>query len=590
MQAVNRQTGGILVKLLIVLAVLAALVLAALYYVIRPAEVASVDIEALAERQAAAFDTSLPTFEAIPQSDLPPEGTRSLFDHMIAENGALPYPFEQLVDLIASYDREGAKPPQVMIPDGRSLLKGFADFNHPRVIVAANPRSADSDGDLGMPLKGRLFITFVEDANEIELISYNEQAGRFEFQLVKEYCEGCVPRIAYAPRALCLTCHQSQGPIFPVRPWEETNGQRAIADRIAATRETEKTDVYAGGTIGQPLSAPEKIDDLTDIGNVIPTVQRVWIDGCGLAGDECRRLMLELALYYLWNPGDITGLQARLPELAALQEGSWPARGIPLNNNDLNNRNPLDEPPQGFWATLRSWMSDGTEASKPRSGDTVAEFSKLPPLPPHVDPLTARDPKLVLKPGSADAVTGLAQMFSRNDQRLLEKHSGYSFENIQSAVKTEAVMAELGLGPFRRVPIMQALLRGLGVENPPGSVVTDTTKMSPPMLDGAEPLEISEGSVLKIYEKYCFACHRGNPNAELNFMAGETEVDVMAQIEETQSILDVLDYERYAGTAKAGQLMPPSTAYQRALLEKNMNEAGNDLSEMREAVPSLFDF
>ena len=32
--------------------------------------------------------------------DLPPPGTRSLFDHLVAQNDGLPYPFDQLVEMI----------------------------------------------------------------------------------------------------------------------------------------------------------------------------------------------------------------------------------------------------------------------------------------------------------------------------------------------------------------------------------------------------------------------------------------------------------------------------------------------------------
>ena len=38
--------------------------------------------------------------QLIPSDDLPPDGTRSLFDHLIAANGQIPYPFPKLVELI----------------------------------------------------------------------------------------------------------------------------------------------------------------------------------------------------------------------------------------------------------------------------------------------------------------------------------------------------------------------------------------------------------------------------------------------------------------------------------------------------------
>ncbi|MGH8459240.1 MAG: hypothetical protein ACRESV_07810, partial [Nevskiales bacterium] len=249
-----------------------------------------------------AFDPASLSYKAIPPTDLPPQGTRSLFDHIIKENGSLPYPFENLIELIASYDVEGRPPITVLIPDGRSLLKGQANFRQPRIIVAADPRPAPTDAELGPQLRGRLFMGFVEDAAEIEVISYNEQAGRFEFQLVKDYRDGGSPRLVYAKRAICTTCHAGAAPIFPVRPWEETSGQPAISAAILKARKARAGDSYHGAPLVNPLSAPETIDELTEIGNAIPSLQRVWIDGCGgdaAKGAACRRQMLKLALRYL---------------------------------------------------------------------------------------------------------------------------------------------------------------------------------------------------------------------------------------------------------------------------------------------------
>src|SRR5438132_3914798 len=177
-----------------------------------------------------------PSRSAISHEDLPPHGTRSLFDHLLAESGGLPYPFDRLLDLLRRYDADGRPPASVLIPDGRSLLKAQATFAKPRVVVAAEGSPPPSAADLGFFLRGRLFLGYVEDAREIEVISYNEAAGRYELQLVRDYFEGGVPRISYAKRSLCTSCHQGEAPIFPVRPWDETNAEPAVAERIRAAR------------------------------------------------------------------------------------------------------------------------------------------------------------------------------------------------------------------------------------------------------------------------------------------------------------------------------------------------------------------
>ena len=226
-------------------------------------------------------------------------------------------------------------------------------FEKPRIIVAADPRPAPTDAELGPLLRGRLFLGFVEDAAEIEIISYNEQAGRFEFQLVKDYREGGSPRLVYAKRAICTTCHAGAAPIFPVRPWEETTGQPAISSKVAEKRGGNAP--YHGAPIVNTLSAPETIDELTEIGNVLPPVQRVWLDGCG-AGDEgaaCRRQMLKLALRYLVQPTEFSAADPQFEALVEMQKKAWPKAGITLANGDLPNRNPFtDKPRLNLWQWL----------------------------------------------------------------------------------------------------------------------------------------------------------------------------------------------------------------------------------------------
>src|SRR5690606_18672159 len=88
--------------------------------------------------------------------------------------------------------------------------------------------------DLGVNLQNRLFLGFHEVAESIEVISYNEAMGRFEFQVIEDYREGAKPRLKYAPRALCVACHQNQAPIFPEKPWSESSAdQDLIVARLA---------------------------------------------------------------------------------------------------------------------------------------------------------------------------------------------------------------------------------------------------------------------------------------------------------------------------------------------------------------------
>jgi len=340
--------------------------------------------------------------QIIPDTDLPPQGTRSLFDHVIAQNNGLPYPFSKLINLLKEQSPEAKEPITLLIPHGRSLLKGQADDKHPRIVVAADFEQANAPAGLGLNTHGLLFLGFVENAHEIEVLSYNEAAGRFEFQLVQNYCEGCVPRIVYARRAICTTCHQGGTPIFSQRPWNETNGQQSTAAAIAAARGNNQA--YQNVALQQPLASSERFDQLTDVGNFYHVTQRLWLDGCGANGNQCRRQMLKLALQYADNAGGFDANSADAQMLKKLQSTNFPKEGIVVPESDLLNRDPIGEK-QGFKGWLRSLVTRDIKFGEgAKDNEDLSEFDKLPPLRKEVDPLTIRAPKQVLSAQHIDGV------------------------------------------------------------------------------------------------------------------------------------------------------------------------------------------
>ncbi len=165
----------------------------------------------------------------------------SLFDKLFRKqkDGAvaydIPFPFTALTRRIAANLAvpEGKAPSllQVLIPLGRSLQRYAAEpeyFRYPRVIVAVDAEPAASPGHAGILLRDRLYLAYQERSNTIEVISYNEEAGRFEFQVVDDYAPGLTPTVSYANRMLCMGCHQNGGPIWSEPPWEETNSNPRI--------------------------------------------------------------------------------------------------------------------------------------------------------------------------------------------------------------------------------------------------------------------------------------------------------------------------------------------------------------------------
>lgn len=525
----------------------------------------------------------------IAQDDLPPEGTRSLFDHLVAQNDGLPYPFEKLLALIQSQHPQGSAPAVLMIPDGRSLLKASADYRHPRVLVAADFQGEATAASLGQAPRGQLFLGFVEDANEIEVLSYNEAAGRFEFQLVQDYSATGARRIVYARRQICTTCHQGATPIFPQRPWNETNGQPETAARILEARGS--AEPYLTAPLANPLGVPERFDQLTDVGGFIPVTQRLWLEGCGGAESssaDCRRQMLKTALLYLWNPLEFDAQSAPAQRLRQLQAAHWPTAGVAVAGNDLPNRDPLGERKgvSGFLRTLLTPVAKPGEGA--RDNEDLAAFERLPKLPSVLDPLTPRAPKRVLSAQDLDGAFGLATLISESDFRLLEAAAGHDRDRLLSAVDA-AAPALFTAQPFVRVHAVNGLLTALR-EKPRDYCCLAVAEMSPPVAATAPRVQLSAGSPLEPFQTYCFACHRGNPAKRLDFMSGATEAEILEQLKARPEIRDALDWTRYQGTEQQTKLMPPADSPQHAQLAEALKAQPQLLEQMRAVVPGLFDF
>jgi hypothetical protein len=520
----------------------------------------------------------------ISTADLPPDGTRSLFDHLVAQNDGLPYPFEELIAMIQRQAPEHSAPVTVAIPLGRSLLKAQADFHKPRVLYAADFHGANTAASLGVAARGQLFLGFVENAREIEVISYNEAAGRYEFQLVQDYAADGERRIVYARRAVCMTCHQGAAPIFPQRPWNETNAQPEIAARIAAARNGVD---YLGVPAQVPLAMPERFDELTDVGAFTVALQRLWIDGCA-EDAACRRSMLRLGLQYASDPGAFDTGAGEVAQLRALQTVHWPAGGIGVPESDIRNRDPMAET-RGWRGRLRALF---TPAPDPNAGakdnEDLDAFDRLPKLPAALDPLTPRPPKRMLAADALDGVYGVAALFTAEDLRALEAAAGFDAARINAAI--EALPdAAFAAAPLSRVRMLQALLVQLDAPVPEYCCL-DAGEMSPPVAITVPPLELAADSPLQPYAEYCFSCHRGNPAARLDFMSGTDAEAVSTNMRAKPEIRDALDWARYENTAQAAKLMPPPDSAEYARMRDAVARDPELLARMRAQVPGLFDF
>lgn len=304
---------------------------------------------------------------AEPGPDLPSAG-RSVFDFVAADG--IPFPFEALVRKIEH--RVGCPKGErcthgVLIPLGRSLQRTSAApdfFAHPRAVVAVT-----GEGRGPLHAKDRLFIGYQETSGLLEVISFNEAAGRFEFQLVRGYRAGGKPELVYAARAVCTACHQNQAPIFSRPVWDETNANPAVADRLArAGARVHGIDVRRG------VDFPNAIDDATDRANLFAVTRRIWSDACDAA---CRDGALRAAKRYRATGGRELDEGAWREALVRGFARAWP-EGLAVPNPDLPNRDPF----------LHAAGREGLPAAH-----VAAAFEPLAPRPP-LEVWHAQDPTL----------------------------------------------------------------------------------------------------------------------------------------------------------------------------------------------------
>lgn len=237
--------------------------------------------------------------------DIPSVGS-SMFDKIFAHQKAdgevvhkLPFPLKDLMaNLSISKDSKKLTVLHTMMPFSRSLQRpsgtNYDPLLNPRLVFTVK----ESEHSLE---RSKIFIGFVKKTDQLEVISYNDEAGRYEYQLVKNYSKN--PEVFYVNRGKCLSCHQGQAPIFSVPGWQDTN-TGIVGKLIAAKVGIEEGNSQLGRVkMAQALfgdiksqDAVGNFDSLVRQGNDIALNERVWVVGCG-ESNVCRLglLLKELA-------------------------------------------------------------------------------------------------------------------------------------------------------------------------------------------------------------------------------------------------------------------------------------------------------
>jgi hypothetical protein len=497
----------------------------------------------------AIFFGGLPIAKADPFNQMlgrntPPDNTRSLFDHLMFKkdpsgNGysyQVPATFEELIRELTGANG-GIKPTIVMFPDGRSLQRKIATFNSPRLVVAFD-KMPEAGSNIKALLRDRLYMGFVDVANQIEVISYNEGAGRFEYQLVLDYdLPGVTPRVVYAQRGFCMSCHQGAGTIFSLQPWMESNGFTDPAG-LSPVNEKLKHDLavtmYRGVDISHPAS-PYDFDNSTERANYFLIWQRLWREGCGLEDNSesrnCRARILAVALQKTLYPDDREFVAQERTDLLTYWKGR-PAAEIKLLLHHIANRNPfasqVDKQKQQSDAEAASGVS-ASEAQAFRDelarGGQGSESQKLVDLladsrfPGALDPLVPRrnywfNPKTKDLPlfneeePLVHLINGISvNYFTATERKLLRTKP---FVDVKKAIVELANDSAGPFGPenFKRPKILGQLFAKLGIDA--GPICCEVSSDMPPVVAVQKegPVVIGDQrDPMSLFRGYCDRCH-----------------------------------------------------------------------------------
>lgn len=234
------------------------------------------------------------------------------FDRIIRPGlGEIPPTFRAIVDKIAA--ATGSEYDPAFIPMGRSLSRRATDFADPRIVVPfifAGDKSGPDHTEISRP--NGIYLGFAKKAGTVEVISYNQQEGRFEFELIEGLGIPGQKPVVYRPeRERCLGCHTVGTPIYSRMSWAETANQNAeLLDKtrkaIAAAQKKPDNDAlkYEGFTLpkvedadlNRNTSPSEYVELAAEESAIRLKANWVWDEVCGEKA-ACRADLLKYTLH-----------------------------------------------------------------------------------------------------------------------------------------------------------------------------------------------------------------------------------------------------------------------------------------------------
>lgn len=475
----------------------------------------------------------------------------SLFDKIYSKENAsgevyynVPYPLDKLVTQIGM----DGNFVHMMFPFSRSLQRpkdlSYDPISNPRIVFSPQ-------GDNYSITRGKIFFGYVQARDSLEVISYNDEAGRFEYQIVTDYSHD--PKVFYVNRGKCLSCHQGQAPIFSPPGWSDSSvgimGRLIDAKRgiLGNTREEWIQSLFGVNKTQEQVGI---FDELVRESNNISLDERIWVYGCG-EDNKCRLGLLINTLCrnssytetYLEHTQDVI---SKSPLLDQRYYSSF------LTDYDI-----------GASEVVKKYGSLENVVTSPNA--ILEIIANIYNLAPKDNPATKR----TLSLGNKALVRPLSS-FLLSDQEILNNE-----------IPTVNNLAEILIDLFNdgseifnqnainKLKIMSTILRKAHSQKAEQYSIWMNKKTPVKQLSDSHFQPIFQTAQLNILSRYCSACHAAGLPFPPQYLLG-TEAEVIHQVTQLK---DKMIYKL------ENNLMPPNAADREIL--KNSGDRERILNYLR---------
>lgn len=453
----------------------------------------------------------------------------------------------------------------LLLPKGRSIQKHKVSAVHPRIVVAVDGAPSELTDRIAPNLSGRLFLGYAEEAEALEVISFNPKMGRYEFQVVKDYGPGKKPKVYYAPRSLCVSCHHGQAALFPSAPWSETNaGDRGNVATLDALRSAVSGRVSYHG---------------------VPLSPRPSLSRQGLAGDFDQSVK---------SSADFLGALALYQRLTPPETHKGAAHELGLRWACVEDFTPMDQPEYEKLVAAHARLN-ATLFPQPSGMGARPKFVTYPS--PVLDDPMATEGELVLDPTDRRRRPQVTTLFGPEESQgailqflkiLRNEYKPFcsilpaalrSHEAIRTAMAALVEKAKRGdvlifqQDGFDTSGVLSSLIAASGTQ-PPRNLETLTealpikTLASNEVDTGGQPLPSSDGPSPLLFRQYCGDCH-GEDGSPSFTTGSEEDIRRALMALGPKRIAERLAWEKPSNRSK----MPPEDSEQRtALLQDNTRQ------------------